>query len=74
MDHQIPDISRMIVTYNLVIGILLMLASTRVAMIAGAFGGKRSAMLQRHTGLSVVTFGAVVTCLSAGILLTYFVF
>jgi hypothetical protein len=73
MDHNGIDVPRMIVTYNLVVAVLLMLASARVASIAGILGGSRAVLVKRYVEVAVFTFGAVVTCLMSALLITFFI-
>ena len=57
------DVSAMIVVYNLVIGVLVILASDKIASLATPLGEK----VKRYAKLSVVTFGSCVTALSGSI-------
>ncbi len=50
----------MIVTYNLIIGILMMLASGKIASYAGHLGQR----FGRYTKVAVFTFGSCVTAIS----------
>jgi hypothetical protein len=61
-----------IVSYNLVIGILLMLASEKISIYAGYFMGSYKAKVNRLTLISVFTFGSCVAAISAGILIAFY--
>ncbi len=63
------DFSLYIVSYNLVIGVLLMLASEKVGVYAGYFMGSYREKVNRLTKLGVFTFGCAVALLSLGILI-----
>jgi hypothetical protein len=54
------DFSLYIVTYNFVIGVLLMLASEKVGAYAGYFTGSYEQKISRLTRIGVLTFGACV--------------
>lgn len=61
------NVSAMIVVYNLVIGILVMLASDKIASFATPLGAK----VKRYAKISVLTFGSCVTALSGSIYLLF---
>jgi len=67
------DVSAMIVLYNLVIGILIMLSSEKVAILAGNISRSRGQSITRLTQLSTFTFGATVAVLSGSIYLLFHV-
>ena len=67
------DVSAMIVLYNLVIGILIMLSSEKVAILAGNISRSRGQSITRLTQLSTFTFGATVAVLSGAIYLLFHV-
>jgi len=67
------DVSAMIVLYNLVIGILIMLSSEKVAILAGNISRSRGQSITRLTQVSTFTFGASVTVLSGSIYLLFHV-
>lgn len=54
------DVSAMIVMYNLVVGILVVLASDKIASFATPLGTN----VKRYAKVSVLTFGTCVTALS----------
>lgn len=64
------DIGAMVVMYNLVIGILMMLASGKIASYASALGQT----FGRYTKVSVFTFGTCVTVVSGTMYLVWHVF
>ena len=61
------DLSGTIVMYNLVIGLLIMLSSDKVAAFAGCLKSSHRQTIVRLTQVSTYTFGAVVAFLSASI-------
>ena len=61
------DFSGMIVLYNLVIGILIMLSSEKIASFTGFMNGRRGARVARLTRISAFTFGASVSIISAAV-------
>jgi len=63
------DPSSMILTYNLVIGILIMLASPQLASFAGRIGPR----LARYTQVSSFTFGAAVAALHGTLSIVFLV-
>lgn len=65
------DYSGMIVTYNLVIGVLLMLASDKVGYYAGHVSKPHRATVARFTRLSTLAFGSCVAALSAFIYIAF---
>ena len=63
------DLGLMIVVYNFVIGVLLMLASDKIASFAERLG-KRT---QRYAKVSVFTFGSCVATVSGSVYLAFHV-
>ena len=63
------DFSLYIVSYNLVIGVLLMLASEKIGAYAGYLTGSRREKVNRFTRLAVLTFGSCVAAISAFVLI-----
>jgi len=61
------DLSTYIVLYNLVIGVLLALASDKIASFAMHSGPRMGPALQRYVRTGMLTFGASVATLSAAI-------
>jgi hypothetical protein len=61
------DMSGTIVIYNLIVGLLIMLSSEKVASAAGYFNNSRRQTIVRLTHVSTYTFGAAVAFLSASI-------
>jgi ABC-type dipeptide/oligopeptide/nickel transport system permease subunit len=61
------DFSIYIVSYNFIVGVLLMLASEKIGVYAGHFTGAFKQRISRLTRIGVLTFGAciVVVCLIA---------
>jgi energy-converting hydrogenase Eha subunit A len=67
------DYSSMIVTYNLIIGILVMLSSEKLGTYAGGLYHARRERIARLTSVSTFAFGTCVATLSAAILLLFHV-
>lgn len=67
------DPSGMIVLYNFAIGVLMMLSSERVAVLAGSFGGGRRGSVKRAVYISWFTFGSCAAFLSAMIYICFHV-
>ncbi len=65
------DFSTMIVLYNLVIGVLIMLASEKLAAFAGSINRDHTVKITRYTQVSTFTFGAVVAALSGFIYVAF---
>jgi len=65
------DFSGIIVLYNLVIGILLMLASEKIAVYAGHLNTGRHEQIARFTRVSILAFGSCVSALSAFIYVAF---
>jgi hypothetical protein len=63
------DFSAYLVFYNLVIGILIMIASEKFGWYAGYFAGSRRPQAVRLTRIAALTFGSCVALLSGGIFL-----
>ena len=63
------DFGLYVVSYNLVIGVLLMLASEKIGVYAGYFMGAYREKVNRLTKITVLTFGCSVALLSLGILI-----
>jgi hypothetical protein len=63
------DFSLYFVSYNLVIGVLLMISSGKFGAYAGYFMGSYKEKVNRLARISVFTFGSCVAVLSAGILI-----
>ena len=59
----------MIVSYNLVIGVLLMLASEKIGAYAGYFFGSYKEKVNRLARIAVLAFGCAVAVLCVGILI-----
>jgi hypothetical protein len=63
------DFGAYIVVYNLVIGVLVMLASGKIASYAGRLGQT----FARYIKVSVFTFGSCVTAVSGSVYLAFHV-
>jgi len=63
------DFSLYIVSYNLVIGVLLMISSEKLGFYAGYFMRSRKDKINRLARISVFTFGCCVAVLSACIVI-----
>lgn len=68
------DISAMIVTYNLVVGILIMLASPQIAAFAEYASRTHRVTLRRYTQIGTFTIGAVWALLSGFIYVAWHIF
>jgi hypothetical protein len=68
------DFGAYIVVYNLIIGMLLMLASEKIGAFAGRLSHSYSEKLTGFTRLSVFTFGTCVAVLSATVYLVFHTF
>ena len=67
------DVSTYIVLYNMVIGILIVLASEKIASFALQAGPRSGPTLQRYVRTGMLTFGASVATLSAAIYVLFHV-
>ncbi len=63
------DFSFYILTYNFIIGVLLMLASEKIGVYAGHFMGAYREKISRATRIGIFTFGACAAVLSPGVFL-----
>lgn len=63
----------MIVMYNLVIGVLLMFASSSMAAVAGKANAAHQPAIVKYTRLSIFTMGAVWASLSGFIYIVFHV-
>ena len=63
------DFSLYLVSYNLVIGILLMISSEKIGVYVGYFLGAYREKVNRLARISVFTFGSCVAVLSVSILI-----
>lgn len=68
------NFSLYIVVYNFIIGVLLMLASEKIGVYAGAFTGAYKEKVSRLTHIGILTFGTSVTILMAVIFLAFHLF
>ena len=68
------DFSLYIVSYNFVIGVLLMLASEKIGAYAGYFTGSFKEKISRLTRIGTLTFGTCVAVLSGILYLSFYVF
>ncbi len=64
------DMGHMMISYDIVIGILVMLASGKIGSLATVVGTK----FGRYTEVSVFTLGACILAISGSLYLTFFVF
>jgi len=65
------NFSLYILSYNFVIGVLLMIASEKFGVYAGHFAGLYKEKVSRATRIGTFTFGACAAVLSAGVYLFY---
>lgn len=63
------DFSLIVVSYNLVIGVLLMISSEKIGVYAGYFTGSYKGKVNRLARIAVLSFGSCVAVLSLGILI-----
>ena len=63
------DFSAYLVMYNLIIGVLIMIASEKFGWYAGYFAGSRRPQAMRLTRIATLAFGSCVAVLSAGVFL-----
>ena len=61
------DIGAIFVTYNLIIGILLILASDKIGMLAGKAGYRFQPQVTRYTRTAVRAFGWTAAMLCASL-------
>jgi ABC-type dipeptide/oligopeptide/nickel transport system permease subunit len=64
---QTVDFSLYIVIYNLIIGVLIMIASEKLGVYAGYVAGRYKKQVSRLTHIGALAFGSCVAVLSAGI-------
>ncbi len=64
----------MIVTYNLVVGVLIMLASPQIATLTGYASRTHRVILKRYTQIGTFTVGAVWALLSGFIYVAWHIF
>ena len=65
------DFSSIIVSYNFVIGVLVMLSSQKLATLAGNVNKAHRTQIVRLTQVSTFTFGACVAVLSGTIYVAF---
>lgn len=58
------DFSLYIVAYNFIIGVLLMIASEKIGVYAGYFGGAYREKVSRFIKIGALTFGACASVVS----------
>lgn len=67
------DFAVYILTYNLIISVLLMIASEKIGVYAGYFAGSYKEKISRLTRIGIFTFGACVAILMVGVYIAAFV-
>jgi hypothetical protein len=67
------DFSFYILTYNFIIGVLLMLASEKIGAYAGHFMGAHKERISRATRIGIFTFGICAALLSLGVYIAAYV-
>jgi|GEM_PF-4925657 len=67
------DLSTYLVLYNLVVGVLLLLASDKIASVAMHIGPRVGPAIQRYARTPTSSLGATVAVLSAGIYVVFHV-
>lgn len=65
------NIGYYLLTYNLIVSILLMLASEKIGHFAGLPFGRYGKTAARYTSLSVFTFGATVAVLMGSLVVVF---
>ncbi len=70
---QTIDFSFYILTYNFIIGVLLMLSSEKIGAFAGYFTGSFKEKISRATRIGVFTFGACVAVLMFGVYIAAYI-
>ena len=65
------DVSGVIVVYNFVVGVLMMLSSEKIAILAGHFNHSHGARISRITYITLFTFGSCAAVLSASIYVAF---
>lgn len=65
------DLSGVLVIYNFVLGVLVMLSSEKIAVIAGHVSLSYETTIRRITYLSLFTFGLCTAVLSASIYVAF---
>jgi hypothetical protein len=70
---KVIDIGAILTGYNFVIGVLLMLASSKAGELAGRVNRANSLQIGRYVDISVFTFGAAVAALSGSIYLFLYI-
>jgi hypothetical protein len=68
---KVIDVSAIIVSYNFVIGVLLMLSSAKLGAFAGHVNKAYGEQIARYTRLTTFSFGACVAVLSAFIYVAF---
>lgn len=71
---QTVDFGSTIVIYNLIIGVLLMLASKSIGSLAGNLGGVFGPRTGHYSHLATLTLGGCITFVSAFIYIVFWVF
>ncbi|HMS42599.1 MAG TPA: hypothetical protein PKE69_20385 [Pyrinomonadaceae bacterium] len=67
------DFSLYIISYNFIIGILLMISSEKIGAFTGYFARSYKEKFSRWTRLGVFTFGVCVAVLSFGIYIAAYI-
>ncbi len=67
------DFSFYIISYNFVIGVLLMFSSEKIGAFTGYFTGSYKEKISRWTRVGIFTFGACVTVLMLGIYIAAYI-
>ena len=70
---QTIDFGLYIITYNFIIGVLLMLSSEKIGVYAGHFTGSFKERISRLTRIGIFTFCASVAVLCMGVYLAEFI-
>lgn len=68
------DFSLYILTYNFIVGVLLMLASEKVGAYAGHFMGPYKQGISRATRIGIFTFGGCIAFISFGVYIAAYFF
>jgi hypothetical protein len=63
------DVSAYFVVYNLIIGVLIMLASEKIGVYLGYLAGSRALRAQRLVRVGTLAMGSCIAVVSAGVFL-----
>lgn len=67
------DFSFYILTYNFIIGVLLMISSEKIGAFAGYFTGSYKEKISNFARIGILTFGACAAIISASVYIAAYV-